>query len=115
MVSKRCQMVVRVELEKLGLHYSDVKIGEADIVENLGPEQKEQLDNALRGSGLQLMENKKNILVEKIKTTIIDLVHNSDEQIKVNLSDYLAEKINYDYTYLANMFSEVKGITIEKL
>ena len=114
MVSKRCQMVVKAELEKLGLHYADVKIGEADIVENIGPEQKEKLDNALRKSGLQLMENKKNILVERIKTTIIDLVHHSDEHIKVNLSDYLADNLNYDYTYLANVFSEVKGITIEK-
>lgn len=107
-------MVVRAELEKLGLHYADVKIGEAEIVENLQPEQREQLDNALRKSGLQLMENNKNILVEKIKTTIIELVHNSEEHLRVNLSDYLSDKLNYDYTYLANIFSEVKGITIEK-
>lgn len=114
MVSRRCQMVVRAELEKLGLNYADVKIGEVNIVENIGPEQKEKLDNALRQSGLQLMENKKNILIERIKNIIIELVHHSDEHIKVNLSDYLAEKLNYDYTYLANIFSEVKGITIEK-
>ena len=113
MVSKRCQMVVRAELEKLGLHYADVKIGEADIVEDLQPEQKEKLDHALRRSGLQLMENKKNILIARIKTTIIDLVHHSDEQIKTNLSDYLADQLNYDYTYLANIFSQVKGTSIE--
>ncbi|MFO8234351.1 MAG: AraC family transcriptional regulator, partial [Bacteroidales bacterium] len=110
----RCQMVVKSELEKLGLHYADVKIGEADIVENLQPEQTEQLDNALKEYGLQLLNNKKNILVERIKTTIVELVHYNDDIIKVNLSDYIADRLNYDYTYLANIFSEVKGITIEQ-
>lgn len=110
----RCQMVVKSELEKLGLHYADVRIGEADIVENLQPEQTEQLDNALKEYGLQLLNNKKNILVERIKTTIVELVHYNDDISKVNLSDYLADKLNYDYTYLANIFSEVKGVTIEQ-
>ena len=114
MVCIRCQIVVKSELEKLGLKYINVKIGEADIVEDILPEQLEQLDIALKKSGLLLMDNKKSVLVEKIKTAIIELVHYSEEQIKVNLSDYLSEKLNYDYTYLANLFSEVKGITIEK-
>jgi AraC-like DNA-binding protein len=114
MVCIRCQMVVKSELEKLGLRYIDVKIGEADIVDNLTPAQSEKLDTALRKSGLLLMDSKKAILVEKIKTAIIELVHYSEEQIRVNLSDYLSEKLSYDYTYLANLFSEVKGITIEK-
>lgn len=110
----RCQMVVKTELEKLGLHYADVKIGEADIIENLQPEQTEQLDSVLKVYGLQLLNNKKNILVERIKNLVIELVHYKDDTIKVNLSDYLADKLNYDYTYLANIFSEVKGITIEQ-
>jgi len=114
MVCIRCQMFVKAELEKLGLHYVYVKIGEAEIIENILPEQLNQLDFALRKSGLQLMDNNKSILVEKIKTAIIELVHYTEEQIKVNLSDYLSEKLNYDYTYLANLFSEVKGTTIEK-
>lgn len=114
MVCIRCQMVVKSELEKLGLHYIDVKIGEANIIEQILPEQLEQLDIALRKSGLHVMDNKKSILVEKIKTVIIELVHYSDKQIKVNLSDYLSENLHYNYTYLANLFSEVKGITIEK-
>ncbi|MBN2524250.1 MAG: helix-turn-helix transcriptional regulator [Bacteroidales bacterium] len=114
MVCIRCQMVVKAELEKLGLHYVDVKIGEADIIENIFPEQQALLDKALRKSGLQLMDDKKSILVEKIKSAIIELVHYTEDQIKVNLSDYLSEKLNHDYTYLANLFSEVKGITIEK-
>jgi len=107
-------MVVKDELEKLGLHYIYVKIGEADIIGKIMPEQLEQLDIALRKSGLLLMDNKKSILVEKIKNAIIELVHYAEEQISVNLSDWLSEKLSYDYTYLANLFSEVKGITIEK-
>ena len=114
MVCIRCQMVVKDELEKLGLNYIDVKIGEADIIGDISSEQVGQLDVALRKSGLQLMDDKKSILVEKIKSAIIELVHYTDEQIKVNLSDYLSDKLNHDYTYLANLFSEVKGITIEK-
>ncbi|MBE0649943.1 MAG: helix-turn-helix transcriptional regulator [Bacteroidales bacterium] len=114
MVCIRCQMVVKSELEKLGLPYSYVKIGEVNIKGNVPPEQLEQLDTALRKSGLLLMDSKKNILVEKIKSAIIELVHYTDEPIKVNLSDYISEKLNYDYTYLANLFSDVKGITIEK-
>jgi len=114
MVCIRCQMVVKSELEKLGLKYIYVRIGEADIIGDIPPEQLEQLDSALRKSGLQLMDDKKSILVEKIKDAIIELVHYSEEQIKVNLSDYLSEKLNYDYTYMANLFSEIKGITIEK-
>jgi AraC-like DNA-binding protein len=107
-------MVVSSELEKLGLKYRNVKIGEVDIYERLSPEQLEQLDITLRKSGLEIMEDKKSILVENIKAAIIDLVHYTEEQIKVNLSEYLSDKLNYDYTYLANLFSEVKGITIEK-
>jgi AraC-like DNA-binding protein len=107
-------MVVKAELEKLGLQYVDVKIGEADIIDNIQPEQLQQLDKVLRKSGLLLIDDKRSILVEKIKNVIIELVHYKEEQIRVNLSDYLSEKLNYDYTYLANLFSEVKGITIEK-
>ena len=114
MVCIRCQMLVKSELEKMGLRYIDIKIGEANIVENIPAEKLRHFDIALRKSGLQLMDNKKSILVEKIKSAIIELVHYSEDQIKVNLSDFLSEKLNYDYTYLANLFSEVKGITIEK-
>lgn len=114
MVCIRCKMVVKSELEKLGLHYTFVELGEADIMEDISKEQLNQLDIALKKSGLEMMDDKKSILVEKIKTLIIELVHYTDEQIKVNLSDYLSEKLNHDYTYLANLFSEVKGTTIEK-
>jgi AraC-like DNA-binding protein len=107
-------MVVKAELEKIGLQYAYVKIGEADIKGDVQPKQLKQLDVALKKAGLHLMDDKKSILVEKIKSTIIQLVHYSEDQIKVNLSDYLSKKLNYDYTYLANLFSEVKGISIEK-
>lgn len=114
MVCIRCKMVVKSELEKLGLQYGVVELGEVEILEDVSPEQLAILDIALRKAGLELMDDKKNILVEKITTAIIELVHYTDEQIKINLSDYLSEKLNYNYTYLANLFSEVKGISIEQ-
>ena len=114
MVCTRCQTVVKSELQKLGLHYSYVDLGEAEILEDLTLELQSQLNNALKKSGLELMDDKKSILVEKIKTTIIELIHYTDDQIKVNLSDYLSEKLNYNYTYLSNLFTETRGTTIEK-
>ncbi len=114
MVCIRCKMLVKSELAKLGLHYAFVELGEAEIMEEITSEQMLHLGNALKRDGLELMDDKKSILVEKTKTTIIELVHDNDDQIKVNLSDYLGEKLNHNYTYLANLFSEVKGTTIEK-
>ena len=114
MVSLRCKMVVKSELEKLGLHNNTIGLGEAEITEEISPEQMASLRIALEKTGLELMDDKKSILVEKIKTIIIEMVHYTDDQIKINLSDYLSEKLNYNYTYLANLFSEVKGITIEQ-
>lgn len=114
MVCIRCKMVVKSELEKLGLHYTTVELGEAETIEDISKEQIEKLAIALKKTGLVLMDDKKSILVEKIKLLIIELVHYTDDQIKTNLSDYLSEKLNYNYTYLANLFSEVKGTTIEQ-
>src|SRR5690554_5892319 len=109
MVCIRCQMVVKAELEKLDLKYTQVRIGEVDLVGNVKPEQLKQLNIGLKKAGLSLMDDKKSILVEKTRSAIIELVHYSEDQIKVNLSDFLSEKLNYNYTYLANLFSEVKG------
>jgi AraC-like DNA-binding protein len=114
MVCIRCQMVVKSELEKLGLHYTEVKLGEAQIDEEISPEQFKKLNVALKKTGLELMDNEKSILIEKIKNIIIEQVHYSDDQLKINLSDYLSEKLNYSYKYLTNLFSEVQGMTIEK-
>jgi AraC-like DNA-binding protein len=114
MVSIRCKMVVKSELEKLGLHFSDVELGEVEIIGKVSKDQLDSLGDALKLTGLELMDDNKKILVEKIKTIIIELIHYSDEQIKINLSDYLSEKLNHNYTYLSNLFSEVKGTTIEQ-
>jgi AraC-like DNA-binding protein len=107
-------MVVKSELEKLGVHYNRVDLGEVEIMEDISKEDLDHLDYALRKSGLEVMGDKRSILVEKIIVVILELVHFTDEQIKINLSDYLSEKLNHDYTYLANLFSEVKGTSIEK-
>jgi AraC-like DNA-binding protein len=106
-------MVVKSELEKLGLHYGPIELGEVEILGEVTEEQLVRLGIALKESGLELTDDKKIILVEKIKTIIIELVHYKEDQIKVNLSDYISEKLSYNYTYLANLFSEVKGTTIE--
>lgn len=107
-------MVVKDELTKLGLPYSSVELGEAEITESITPDQRDALRAALLKYGLELMDDKKSVLIQKIKTLIIELVHYSEEPLSINLSTYLAEKLDYDYTYLANLFSEVQGITIEK-
>ncbi|MFO7668792.1 MAG: AraC family transcriptional regulator [Bacteroidales bacterium] len=114
MVCIRCQMVVKAELEVIGLKYTDVKIGEADITGNIQSDQLKQLGIALKQSGLVLMDDKVSILVEKIKSSIIELLYYTEKQIKVSLSVYLSEKLNHNYFYLANIFSEQKGVTIEK-
>lgn len=114
MVCIRCKMVVKSELEKLGLHYTSIELGEVIVKEDITQKQRELLGIALKKTGLELMDDKKSILVEKIKTIIIELVHYSEDQIKINLSDFLSEKLNHNYTYLANLFSEVKGTTIEQ-
>ena len=114
MVSERCKIVVKEELRKLGLHYIMVDMGVVDIMENLTMEQREQIKIALFRSGLELMDDKKAVLIEKIKNSIIDMIHYKDDMLKINFSDYLSEKLKHDYTYLANLFSEVQGTTIEK-
>jgi AraC-like DNA-binding protein len=106
-------MVVKSELEKLGLRYTTVELGEADIKEDISTEQLNLLSIGLKKAGLELMDDKKSMLVEKIKAVIIELVHYTDDPIKINLSNYLSEKLDHNYTYLANLFSEVKGTTIE--
>ena len=114
MVSNRCKIAVKEELKKLKLHFIVVDLGEVEIMENISTEQREQLKAALLDSGLELMDDKRSVLIEKIKNAIIEMVHHSEEAIKINFSTYLSEKLNYDYTYLANLFSEVQGTTIEQ-
>jgi AraC-like DNA-binding protein len=113
MVSIRCKMLVKEELKRMGLHFVNVDLGIVEIMENITNQQYEQLKAALLKSGLELMDDKKAILIEKIQNVIVEMVHYADELPKTNFSDYLCEKLNYDYTYMANLFSETKGITIE--
>jgi AraC-like DNA-binding protein len=114
MVSNRCKMIVKSELETFGFHYITIELGEVEILENLSLEQKNKLNKSLKKSGFVILDDKKSILVERIKNIIIELVHYSEEQLKINLSDYLSEKLKHDYTYLANLFSENQGNTIEQ-
>lgn len=113
MVSLRCKMMVKAELEKMKLKHAIVELGEVEIIENISAKKHQQLKAALLKSGLILMDDQRAILVEKIKNTIVELIHYRDETPKTNFSDYLRERLNYDYNYLSKLFSEVKGTTIE--
>lgn len=114
MVSLRCKLMVQEELKQLGIMYANVQLGMIEVMEDISSHQREQLKENLLKSGLELLDDKKSILIEKIKNVITEMIHYSDELPKVNYSDYISEKLDYDYTYLANTFSEVKGITIQQ-
>lgn len=113
MVSIRCKMIVRQELQSLGIEQSMIELGEVDVVKELSNSQLERFKLNLIKHGLELMDDKRSMLIEKIKTVIIEMIHYADELPKTNNSDYISSKVKYDYTYLANLFSEVQGITIE--
>lgn len=113
MVSLRCKMLVKAELEKLNLKHNIVELGEVEIMDDISTEVHDELKNNLLQSGLELMDDQRAILVEKIKNIIIELVHYTDEIPKISFSDYLSEKLKHNYSYLSNLFSEVKGTTIE--
>lgn len=113
MVSTRCKIVVQNELKKLGHNFTNVNLGEVELEENITQQERNIIKQSLLQYGLELMDDKKAILIEKVKNTIIEMVHYEDELPKQNFSDYLSEKLNYHYTYLANLFSETEAITIE--
>lgn len=113
MVSLRCKMMVKEELNKLGIKYVIVDLGIADILEEITFKQRKLLKENLSLLGLELLDDKKSILIDRIKSAIIEMIHYSDDLPKMNYSNYISEKLEYDYTYLANTFSEVKGITIQ--
>jgi len=106
--------MVKEELKKLGVHFILVDLGEVEIMKDLTVDQQEQFKAALLKFGFELMDDKRAILIERIKNAIIEMVHHSNEIIKTNFSNYLSEKLDHDYTYLANLFSEVQGTTIEQ-
>jgi AraC-like DNA-binding protein len=113
MVSLRCKMLVESVLNELELPHNIVELGTVELLADLTTEKREQLEKELLKSGLVLMEDKKAVLIEKIKHIIIEMVHYSEELPRINFSNFLSQKLGYDYTYLANIFSEVKGVTIE--
>lgn len=114
MVCIRCKMAVKSELENLQIQFRTIELGEVETIDNISQEKLIQLDNNLRLMGLELTKNKKTVLAEKIRTSIIEIVNCLNDQTKICLTDYLPRKLNYNYTFLAKVFSEVKGITIEK-
>lgn len=109
----RCKMIVKSEMEKLGFHCTLIELGRVETLEIASVKEINEIRSALSEFGLELIDDKKNILVEKIKTAIIEMVHYSDSPVKINFSSYLNEKLGLDYTYLANTFSEHENITIE--
>ena len=114
MVSDRCKGAVKNELRKFDIPYSKIQLGEVEIIETIPDEKIIALSLALQKIGFSIISNKKNILTERIKRIIIEMIHYSDEQIRVNYSDYLSNALNYNYTYLANVFSETESLTIEQ-
>jgi len=113
MVCIRCKMVVRAQLKKLSLHHAIVKLGEVDIA-NISHDQLEKFKTAILKFGLVVLDDKKSLLIERIKAVVIELIHYREEPLKVNFSEYLSRTLNYEYTYMANLFSEVEGTNIER-
>lgn len=114
MVSTSCKNAAREALKEMGLHFIIVELGEVELMETLNLSQKEELKTKLLASGLELMDDKRSVLIERIKNVVIHMVHYSDEVLLINFSDYLSEKLQLDYTYMSNLFSEVQGTTIEQ-
>ena len=114
MVCNRCIMVVKNELDKLGLEARSVGLGEAVLDEEITGKQIKQLEAVLIPLGFELIDDKKIRIIEKIKSIIIELVHHQDNNSKTNLSEVLSSRLHHDYNYLSNLFSEIEGTTIEK-
>ena len=115
MVSPPIKVIVRWELENLGLCCTEIAFGRVEILGLISLDQMIEIRTVLLKYGLELLNDKKSILIEKIKNVVIEMVHYlDDDPLKINFSGHLSEKLNLDYTYLANLFSEVQGITIEQ-
>jgi AraC-like DNA-binding protein len=113
MVSLRCKIIVREELEKLKIQFKSLELGTVELVKDITISERNVLKGNLLKSGLELLDDKRTILIERIKNVVIEMIHYSDELPKTNYSDYISSKLDYDYTYLSNIFSEVKGITLQ--
>lgn len=114
MISNPCKMFVKQELTKLGINYNSVELGEVDVSEKLSYNQKELLKNSLKSYGLEVVDDRRTVLVEKIKAIIVDLVYYSDESANIKISYILSEKLQLNYNYLAKVFTEELGVTVEK-
>ncbi len=107
-------MVIKSELEKIGLHPISVELGEVELSEQIDTTTINQIYDALQKFGFALIDDKKSRLIEKVKNLVIELVQELNSELKVNLSDYLSKHLHYEYNYISNLFSEVEGTTIEK-
>ena len=114
MVCSRCKMVVKSELEKLGLTPILVELGEVETKEKLNDTDKSKLSKTLQSYGFELLNDKTSITIERIKNLIVELIHNQNNELKINLSSHLAQNLAQDYNSLSSLFSEVEGITIEQ-
>jgi AraC-like DNA-binding protein len=114
MESDRCKTLVKEELQKLGIKYKRVILGEVELKENITEDKLHLIGLALRNTGLELIRDKKKTIIEKIKAAVYQLVYLSDDSSKQKFSDFISKKVYYDYTSLSNLFSGIQGITIEK-
>jgi AraC-like DNA-binding protein len=113
MVSDRCKIIVRTELQKLGIPFSKVELGEVEILGYINKEQQNRINATLKNLGFELLQDKKSIQIESVKNCIVEMVHYSEQQPKIKFSVFLSQRLNHDYTYLSNIFSENQGISIE--
>lgn len=107
-------MVVRSEFEKFGLQPISVELGEVELAEDLGDEEKAELNGQLLAFGFSFIDDKKTRIIEKVKNMIVDLVQHKNSQLRTNLSDYLSKEFSHDYNYISNLFTQVEGTTIEQ-
>jgi AraC-like DNA-binding protein len=114
MVCSRCKMVVKSELEKVGLHPASVELGEVEVNDEPDKNTIQQLNDNLKLLGFEIIDDRKSRIIEQIKNAVVSLIHHSEESPTLNLSEYLSQQLNYDYGHLSNLFSEVEGSTIEK-
>ncbi len=114
MVCSRCRTTVKTELDNLGLQYDSLDLGEVTIGKKLTKSQRRRLFTALKQHGFELIDDQKNFLIEKLKSTITDLESCSDEDLHTSYSDFISLRVHKSFISLNSLFSEVKGITIEK-
>jgi AraC-like DNA-binding protein len=114
MACESCKVVVKTALEDLGIDSIKVELGEIVTREDVSDDEKKKLNHELKKVGLELLEKKQGVLIEKIRKVMVDYVYKSDDKPNTKFSVLLSEELNYSYTYLANFFSEIEATTIEQ-